>query len=190
LCSYHNISLVELLCPSVNFFRPVGWQVARLMIRSLNLHKDLTFFKHYKHLNYYKDTPKTLLRIPPATTEYLRDKKLFYIYYDIKNLILIYFTTHLVSFATFGVLSQCLTTPATITELVTNTLTNMIVLINAIRLSYLSVLLSENDPKLYFHIRSAAEKNSFIFNDTTRSYKSSIFRALFVSETIVCLHIF
>ena len=58
---------------------------------------------------------------------------------------------------------QCLITPATMTELVTNTLTNMIVLIVAIQLSYLSVLLSENDPKLYFHTR----RISFIYGSDT-----------------------
>ena len=49
------------------------------MIRSLSLHKDLTFFNHYKHLNTYRDTPQQ----PHSISE---DKKLFYIYYHIKNL--------------------------------------------------------------------------------------------------------
>ena len=123
------------------------------MVRSLSPQYLNTFLSTLKLLQRHsQDTPQQ----PHSISE---DKKQFYIYNHIKNLILIYFITHSVSFATLGVLSQCLITPATITELVTNTLTNMIVLIVAIQLSYLSVLLSENDPKLYFHTR----RISFIY---------------------------
>ena len=74
-----------------------------------------------------------------------------------------YFLIYSVSVVTHSLEFQCLITPATMTELVTNTLTNMIVLIIAIQLSYLSVLLSENDPKLYFHTR----RISFIYGSDT-----------------------
>lgn len=126
------------------------------MIRSLNLHKDLTFFNHYKHLNTYKDTPKTL---PSNHTVSQKIKNCFIFIIILKT----YFLMYSVSFATHSLEFQCLITPATITELVTNTLTNMIVLIVAIQLSYLSVLLSENDPKLYFHTR----RISFIYYSDT-----------------------
>ena len=122
------------------------------MIRSLNLHKDLTFFKHYKHLNYCKDT----LQTPPSNHTVTQKIKNCFIFIMILKT---YFLIYSVSVVTQSTEFQCLITPATITELVTNTLTNMIVLIVAIQLSYFSVLLSENDPKLYFHTR----RNSFIY---------------------------
>ena len=103
-----------------------------------------------------EDTPQQLHSI-------LTRKKQFYIYSYIKNL---FFNIFCIRCYTFYIIPMP-NNPCNNEGVSYHIGDEMIVLINAIQLSYLSVLLSENDPKEYFHTNKISftlhEENSFGF---------------------------